>query len=161
MKYILLLTVSLFVLQVNAQDIIPQSNSETPTEMQNEGTGPIMTLDGMVVDYGTIEQNAEPLRKLAFTNTGDAPLIIQNARGSCGCTVPTWPKKPIMPGETSELEIRYATNRIGKFSKTVTLTTNEVDTDPHVIKVQGKVLKPADEESVPAGDGIIKSGGGE
>jgi len=159
MKYILLLVVSLFAVQINAQDIIPTSTQEAPAEMDTEGAGPVMSLDALVVDYGTIQQNAEPLRKLAFTNTGDAPLIIQNARGSCGCTVPTWPKKPIMPGETSELEIRYATNRIGKFSKTVTLTTNEVGAEPHVIKVQGKVLKPEEEESVPAGDGIIKSGG--
>ena len=161
MRYILLLALSMTIIQVSAQDIIPTpSNQETQEELQEIGQGPVMFFESKVVDYGTIQQHGEPLRKLVFTNTGDAPLIIQNARGSCGCTVPTWPKKPIMPGETGELEIRYATNRLGKFSKTVTLTTNEEGVEPHVIKVQGKVLKPEDEESVPSGDGIIKSGGG-
>ena len=65
-----------------------------------------------------------------------------------------------MPGETAEIEIRYATNRIGQFSKTVTLTTNEVNAEPHVIKVQGKVNKPDPEKSVPEGNSLIKSGGG-
>ena len=161
MKYTLLLALSLLTFQINAQEIIPtKGNQSTDIEIQNSGEGPVMTFESMVVDYGTIEQNAEPLRKLKFTNTGNSPLVIQNARGSCGCTVPTWPKKPIMPGEASELEIRYATNRIGKFSKTVTLTTNEVGVEPHVVKVQGNVLKPEAEESVPEGNGLIKSGGG-
>ncbi len=109
--------------------------------------GPQMTLESTVVDYGTIEQHSEPLRLLNFTNTGNAPLIIKSARGSCGCTVPEWPKEPIMPGEASQIEIRYATNRLNKFSKTVTLTTNEEGVEPHVITVKGNVLEA--ENSVP------------
>lgn len=107
-----------------------------PSDQNMEG--PTMNLESLVVDYGEIEQNSEPLRVLNFTNTGTAPLIIKSARGSCGCTVPEWPKEPIMPGEASTIEIRYATNRLGKFSKTVTLTTNE-EGEPRVIKVQGHV----------------------
>ncbi len=110
------------------------------------GDGPLMDLESLVVDYGEIEQDSEPLRVLKFTNTGNSPLIIKSARGSCGCTVPDWPKEPIMPGEASQLEIRYATNRLGKFSKTVTLTTNE-EGEPRVIKVQGNVSKS--QNSVP------------
>ena len=159
MKYLFIIFLVMTAAQFSAQEIIQDPNPQS-SEMENDAPGPIMTFESMVVDYGTIQQNAEPLRKLSFTNTGDAPLIIQNARGSCGCTVPTWPKKPIMPGETEALEIRYATNRLGSFSKTVTLTTNEVGGEPHVVKVKGKVLKPEAEESVPEGDGLIKTGGG-
>ena len=110
--------------------------------------GPVMTFESMTVDYGTIEQNADPLRIAKFTNTGDEPLIITNARGSCGCTVPVWPKEPIMPGESSTIEIRYATNRIGQFSKTVRISTNE-ENDGHTITVKGKVLKKEEMEGVP------------
>ena len=110
--------------------------------------GPIMTFESMTVDYGTIEQNGDPLRIVKFTNTGDEPLIITNARGSCGCTVPVWPKEPIMPGQESKIEIRYATNRIGQFSKTVRISTNE-ENDGHTITVKGKVLKPEEIEGVP------------
>lgn len=108
--------------------------------------GPQMDLESLVVEYGEIDQHSEPLRVLKFTNTGTEPLIIKSARGSCGCTVPDWPKEPIMPGEENQLEIRYATNRLGKFSKTVTLTTN-VEGEPIVIKVQGHVHEA--ENSVP------------
>jgi len=122
--------------------------------------GPVMDLESTVVDYGTIAQNSEPLRTVAFTNTGREPLVISNARGSCGCTVPTWPKEPIMPGETSEIEVRYATNRVGPFTKKITLTTNEGG-EPKVIKVTGTVLKEEKEESVPSGEpSMLNPGGG-
>lgn len=121
-----------------------------------EKSGAVMTLEADVIDYGTIEQHGEPLRKLKFTNTGTEPLIIKNARGSCGCTVPTWTKEPVMPGESSVLEVRYATNRLGKINKKVTITTNEGG-KPHVVRVVGEVLAPKKEESVPAGaPSIIK-----
>src|SRR3990172_491161 len=62
---------------------------------------PTMTFESEVVDYGTIEQGADGVREFKFTNKGKEPLIISNARGSCGCTVPTWPQEPIKPGESS------------------------------------------------------------
>ena len=121
-------------------------------------SGPVMEFEAMELDYGVIEKDSEPLRVLSFTNTGTEPLVIKNARGSCGCTVPIWPKEPIMPGATDKIEVRYATNRIGKFNKKITITTNEV-ADPHVIKVLGKVLKPEESLSVPSNGGLIKPGG--
>lgn len=113
-----------------------------------DAQGPLMELESMEVDYGTIEQHSDPLRKVAFTNTGTEPLVIKNARGSCGCTVPIWPKEPIMPGESAEIEIRYDTKRLGPFSKSVKITTNEGE-NPHVLKVTGKVLKGEGDENVP------------
>lgn len=115
--------------------------------------GPTMTFESTELDYGTIEQNSDPYRFFAFTNTGDEPLVIQNAKGSCGCTVPTYPKEPILPGESAEIKVRYDTKRIGNFTKTVTLTTNEAE-PKHVLRIKGKV-NPAPEEpdAVPASTG--------
>ncbi|MFA5574739.1 MAG: DUF1573 domain-containing protein [Brumimicrobium sp.] len=97
-----------------------------------------------VVDYGTIDQHSDGLREFVFTNTGDAPLIISNAKGSCGCTVPTWPKEPIAPGATASIKVKYATNRVGAFNKTVTLTSNAVNEPTKVVRIKGNVLqKPA------------------
>jgi hypothetical protein len=110
--------------------------------------GPIMTFETLTVDYGTIEQNGDPLRVAEFTNTGTEPLVISNARGSCGCTVPVWPKEPIMPGESSQIEIRYDTKRLGKINKTVTLTTNQAG-EPIVLRVKGQINKAVEQESVP------------
>jgi len=112
--------------------------------------GPQMKLAADVVDYGTIERGGDPLRIVEFTNTGTEPLVIKNARGSCGCTVPTWPKEPIMPGETSKIEIRYDTKRVGNISKTVKITTNEKENNVHVIRVKGKILRAKKVENVPA-----------
>lgn len=122
--------------------------------MVNKDTGtPVMQLDYDDMDYGTIGQGDEPLRVFTFTNTGDAPLQITNAKGSCGCTVPTYPKEPINPGEKAKIEVRYDTNRIGPFQKTVTLTTNEPEAvSTHILKIHGTVnAKPAD-PAAPAGN---------
>lgn len=132
---------------------VESSSAEAAEDVKN---GPVMEFETLTVDYGTMEQHGEPLRIVKFTNTGNEPLIIKNARGSCGCTVPEWPKEPIMPGEESKIEIRYATNRLGKINKTIKITTNE-GKEPHVLKVVGKILKPED-ESVPAGGNSLIKG---
>ena len=120
-----------------------QNNAPAETK-----SGPVMTLSSDVVDYGEIMQNGDPVRKVKFTNTGTEPLIIKNAQGSCGCTVPLWPKEPIMPGETSEIEIHYATDRVGQIIKTVTITTNETGVN-HVLQVKGNVKPKPVDETVP------------
>jgi hypothetical protein len=91
------------------------------------------------IDYGTIKKGSEPLRKFHFKNNGDTPLIITNAKGSCGCTVPDYPKEPIMPGETNVIDVRYNTNKIGKFNKNVTVTTN--DGESTVLTIYGEVIE--------------------
>lgn len=108
----------------------------------------VATFDVTTVDYGMIEKGSDPLRKFPFKNTGNEPLIIKNAKGSCGCTVPTYPKEPVMPGETAVIEVRYDTQRVGPFTKTVTLTTNEA-VDTKTLTIKGEVKAPAVEESVP------------
>ena len=128
--------------------IEPQPIVHPDAEMERKEGGPIMEFESKTVDYGTIQRHGEPLRTLSFTNVGEEPLIIKNAKGSCGCTVPTWPKEPIMPGESSVIEVRYATNRVGKINKTIKITTNE-GTKPHVLKVIGHILDDETEESVP------------
>ncbi|MCB0641567.1 MAG: DUF1573 domain-containing protein [Phaeodactylibacter sp.] len=127
---------------------VAQDNPQN-AEQTEPTSGPIMTFDVTEVDYGTIEQGADPYRVFKFTNTGTEPLIIQNAKGSCGCTVPTYPKEPIAPGESSEIKVRYDTKRIGKFTKTVRLTTNET-IGTRTLKIQGEVLKqPTEPEAIP------------
>ena len=123
-------------------------------------TGPVMELASTTVDFGTIEKDSDPFRQVTFKNVGTEPLVIKNAKGSCGCTVPTYEKAPILPGESSVIKIRYATNRLGKINKTVTLYTNEGDNVKRVIKVIGMVhKKPAQPEAVPAAAPTILSNG--
>lgn len=124
-------------------------------QTQAPAAGPVMTFETTTVDYGNIDKGAEPLRKFKFTNTGTEPLVIKNARGSCGCTVPTYPKEPIMPGESNYIEVRYDTQRVGPFTKTVTLTTNAAP-DTQTLTIKGEVKQPASEESVPVSNGGLK-----
>jgi len=96
-----------------------------------------------VIDYGTIQQDADGVRIFKFTNSGNAPIVITKAKGSCGCTVPTYSENVIAPGDTGEISVKYATNRIGKFTKTVTLTSNASESSK-VLRIKGEVLKPAE-----------------
>ena len=77
-------------------------------------------------------------------NNGSEPLVIKNAKGSCGCTVPTWPREPIAPGATGEIGVNYDTKRVGVFTKTITLTTN-ADKKPVILTIKGEVKPPPKE----------------
>lgn len=142
----LLLLAVVFAFNMNAQDAEKQAE---------DVKGPKMTFTATTVDYGTIEQNSDPLRTFTFVNDGTEPLVISNAKGSCGCTVPKYPKEPIMPGQEAEIEVRYDTKRLGIFNKSVTLTTNAVNgadaANPgkFSLKIKGKV-DPLPTEAAPA-----------
>ena len=134
----------------------PTATTTTETVVVSDSP---MAFEQTEIDYGTIEQNADPYRTFTFTNTGTEPLIITNAVGSCGCTVPSYSEAPVGPGEQGEVKVRYATDRLGKFRKRVTLTTN-VSAEPIVLTIMGEVLeKPAQPAAVPAGDaGMFNNG---
>ncbi len=100
--------------------------------------------ESKVVDYGTIENKSDGARKFVFKNNGTESLIIKNAKGSCGCTVPTWPREPIAPGASGEIGVKYDTKRVGKFTKTITLTTN-ADKKPVILTIKGEVNPPPKE----------------
>lgn len=95
-----------------------------------------------VIDYGTINKGDDGKRVFEFTNTGNAPLIITKVKSSCGCTVPSWPKEPIMAGETGSIEVKYDTNRVMPIRKTITVTSN-ADTPTVALKIKGLVVDPS------------------
>jgi hypothetical protein len=128
---------------VSAQNVITADLPQT-----EESSNATIDFVSKVVDYGTIEHNADGARKFVFTNNGTEPLLIKNAKGSCGCTVPTWPREAIAPGATAEIGVKYATNRVGKFTKTITLTTN-ASKKPVILTVKGEVNPAPKEEAAP------------
>jgi hypothetical protein len=103
-------------------------------------------------DFGKVMSTSENTYKFAFTNTGTEPLIIENAQGSCGCTVPEYPKAPIPPGGTGEIKVVYKPNgQSGAQQKTVTVTAN---TQPPqtVLQIKADVTPdPASGAAAPAG----------
>lgn len=92
-----------------------------------------------VIDYGTIAQNSNGTRTFKFTNRGRAPIVISSVKTSCGCTVPTYPKQAILPGESGTIDIKYATNRIGTFSKSITVISN-ANESKKTLRIKGNVV---------------------
>ena len=96
-------------------------------------------------DYGDIKQGSENTHIFKFTNTGTEPLIIEKAKGSCGCTVPEYPKEPIPPGATDEIKVVYKPGKQkNKQTKKVTVTAN---TDPvqTILTITADVEVPPEE----------------
>ncbi len=142
---------SLLLIFAGSIALFAQEESVVSTEAM-----PNIEFEEVVIDYGTIDQGAEPYRYFKFTNSGQAPLIIKNAKGSCGCTVPEWPKKPILPGESDEIKVRYDTKRVGNFRKTVRLTTNASE-EPITLTIKGEVLKVEEPKALPVKEGNMLS----
>jgi hypothetical protein len=109
--------------------------------------GAEITFESEVIDYGTIAHKSDGVRAFKFTNVGDAPIVITKVKGSCGCTVPTKPEGPIMPGESAEIGVKYATDRIGTFAKTVTVTSNASKASIQ-LKIKGNVLNSTEKEEI-------------
>ena len=126
-KLVLIATLILSVVVVIAQN--------------NKKPGPEITFKTLDHNYGEIVLNSDGAYEFAFTNTGDEPLILSKPRSSCGCTVPAWPKEPILPGETSKIKVTYNTNRQGSFNKTVTIYSNARNKAAVVLRIKGKVVK--------------------
>jgi len=93
------------------------------------------------IDYGNIDKNSDGTRVFEFTNIGDAPLIINRVKSSCGCTVPSKPTEPIMPGKSDKIVVKYNTHRVGPFRKTITVYSNAKN-NVVILKIKGKVVDP-------------------
>ena len=103
-----------------------------------DGAG--MLFENETIDYGTLPHNADGKREFVFVNNGNKPLIITNATGSCGCTVPSFPKEPIAPGAKAVIGVKYATDRVGAFTKTVTITSNAKGNESKTLTIKGTIL---------------------
>lgn len=125
--------------------ITSTNTQQNPAAQQVEQVDPAkattMTFENKEFDFGTVKEGEVVEHVYKFKNTGDKPLNIKNAKGSCGCTVPQWPKAPIAPGATGEINVRFDSNKKpGRQSKTVTITAN---TNPAqtVLTIKGEVIK--------------------
>ncbi|WP_448518133.1 DUF1573 domain-containing protein [Rhodoflexus sp.] len=94
--------------------------------------------DKTTFDFGNIPQNQPVTASFKFKNTGKVPLVITSAQGSCGCTVPNWPKEPIAPGESAEIKATFNAAAPGAFNKTVSITAN-VEGGVAVLTLKGNV----------------------
>jgi len=109
----------------NAADKVNEENvAEAAVRDAEAGKFPVMTFEESTFDFGTIEQGTPQEHVFKFTNTGESDLVIVDAKSSCGCTVPEYPKAPIAPGEEGELLVKFNGSGKNQVSKTVTITAN-------------------------------------
>lgn len=94
----------------------------------------------LVHDYGTIEQGSDGGCEFIFTNKGEKPLILTNVRASCGCTAPSWPREPILPGQTGVIKVGYNTQILGMFSKVISVNSNAANSLV-TLTVKGNVVQ--------------------
>lgn len=97
---------------------------------------------GTTIDYGTVSKDSDDgIRSIEFTNTGNEPLVITDVKSTCGCTVPSKPKEPIMPGKSDKIEVKYNMNP-GPIRKTITIESNAINWPEGRIplKIKGEVI---------------------
>lgn len=129
---------SLAVVVLTAFAVNAQAPAATTTVAPENPNAPDAVFVNEVLDYGTIEYDSDGTREFKFKNSGKEPLIIYSATGSCGCTVPTAPKEPILPGKEGVIKVHYDTKRVGSFEKTVTVASNG-KTPSKTLKIKGTV----------------------
>lgn len=124
-----------FSAAMNAQDAPATAPDPNAADIKWESTA---------IDYGNVKKGDETsaTREFKFTNIGKSPLILSSCRGSCGCTVPTCPTEPILPGKSGTIKVHYDINRVGPFTKTVSVSSNAKQAN-ETLKISGTVLDEA------------------
>lgn len=117
------------------------NNPATASDPDNSGKLPVIEFKNKTHDFKRVIQGEKVFYAFPFNNTGDANLIISQVVPSCGCTVPTFPKKPIKPGEKSYIKVVFdSKGRKGKFSKSVTVFANTVPNSVQLF-IKGSIIK--------------------
>ena len=120
----------------------PAAATQPATPAAPVGPTTVMTFNETEFDFGSVDQGEKVSHTYKFKNTGSEPLILSNAKGSCGCTVPKWPREPIAPGGEGEVTVEFdSKNKSGARNQKVTITAN---TEPAntVIYLKGNVNVP-------------------
>ena len=121
-----------------AEKVSEEKVAEAADRDANSGKYPVIAFAESEFDFGTIDQGTKVEHVFKFTNTGDAPLVIVDAKSSCGCTVPTYPKEPVAPGAEAELLVKFNGSGKNQVSKTVTITAN-TEAGKETIKIKAFV----------------------
>jgi len=108
-------------------------------ERQAKESGKEIWFEEILHDYGEIPEGSDGTCAFTFKNLGDASIVINRVRSSCGCTVPSWPREPVEPGESAEITVRYNTALTGTFLKSV-LVYSTASNSPVKLQIKGKVV---------------------
>lgn len=117
------------------------ANAQTQkTEQKSNAAQAEITFEKLEHDYGEVQQGGNGVTEFKYTNTGKVPLVLSKVRSSCGCTVPSWSKEPLMPGQSASITVKYNTNNVGPINKSVTVESNALNSRV-ILKIKGTVIK--------------------
>lgn len=137
MNKILLTCTLFFATAAIAQEAKPNPNA------------PVFKFQEELFDFGDIPEGPQVTHEFKFKNVGKEPLVLSNVKASCGCTTPSWPKEPVLPGKEAAVTATYNTQgRVGPFTKAISITSNASEATK-VITIKGNVLSVEQEKSVP------------
>lgn len=121
-KYFIILAISGLLSACNQNN---KTTGSTSPEKTMAGNNPVLKFDKEIYDFGKIKAGDKVSYSYAFENTGKSPLIITDAVASCGCTIPSWPNKPINPGEKNAIKVIFnSAGKSGLIDKQITITAN-------------------------------------
>ena len=120
--------------------IVGSASTSSAQEFSTQGQADI-SFEKTVHDFGKIKQGEPVTYKFKLTNTGDAPLVIEDVEPSCGCTTPNWPQSPIQAGDTAHITAKYDAEETGAFNKKIFVHTNIPFTDKTTLIIKGFVRK--------------------
>lgn len=123
-----------------------KADTQSDVNQNQETNGPEITFKETNHDFGEIQFKGNGSYEFVFVNTGNEPLILTQPKSSCGCTVPEWPRQPILPGESNVIKVTYKnTDRPGNFNKYVTVFSNSLVNKEVKLHIKGTVLpEPTD-----------------
>ena len=124
-----MLMVFLASLSIQAQDK-PVASTVTPQDS--------IIFTTTTHDYGTIVQGADGACSFTFINKGKTPVVLNDVKASCGCTVPEWTRTPVAPKEKGTIKVTYNTNNVGSFTKSITVNSSAINS-PLVLTIKGLV----------------------
>jgi hypothetical protein len=134
-----------------------QLSAEPAAQPKTDGPVAAIQYEQIEYDFGTVKEGAVVEHVYKFKNSGSVPLIIQSAVASCGCTVPDYSKKPIPPGQSGEIKVRFdSATRPGIQNKTVTVTAN---TEPAITRltIKGNVEPKAGAAAAAGAEGPVRN----
>lgn len=123
-------------------------NTNNAEEAKPNPNAPEITFQEISHDFGNLQKGADCSYEFKFKNTGKEPLILSNCQASCGCTTPLCPKEPIAPGGSGVIKVKYDSNRVGVFSKTITVTSN-AKTPSIILSIKGTIEATPQDEGFP------------
>lgn len=142
-------------LELNSSTALPGPDGSAPVAPVSTLKSDDINFTDLTHDFGTVQEGPDATCKFTFTNKGNEALVIQKAQPSCGCTVPTYSKEPIQPGQEGSIDVAFHTmgKPAGSFAKTITITSNA---GVKVLTIKGNVEK-APTTSVPENNSMVKT----